>query len=308
MDIISHGLAGALIAKSGFSQRIGPSATALGVISAVFPDVDFIASAFGPWASLKAHRGITHSFFGLILEALFLAFLFRTFGSYKRFLPLFALAFLGVSSHISFDLMTSFGTQILQPFSAERYALDWIFILDPFFTGSILIALTLGWLLPSRGRVFARAGLIVLVGYIALLAINHQVALGSFREALEERSISYQRVAAMPRPLGPFRWSGFALDDGGVYRAWFSTLKKEPIMLERFKSSPPNRYVLAARNLEEVRIYRWFARFPIETYEEREGRHVVEYSDLRFSGIGGRNLFNLRVVMDDGGRVVRVEF
>ena len=41
-------------------------------------------------------------------------------------------------SHLLLDLATSYGTQILSPFSRRRFTLDWIFIIDPYFTALLL--------------------------------------------------------------------------------------------------------------------------------------------------------------------------
>ncbi len=49
-------------------------------------------------------------------------------------------AAVGVLSHIVFDWITSFGTMFWTPLSRARYSLDWVFILDPIFSGIATLA------------------------------------------------------------------------------------------------------------------------------------------------------------------------
>ena len=56
----------------------------------------------------------------------------------------------GIASHILFDWITSFGIMFWIPFSRRRYALDWVFILDPFFTGIVSLTLFAATIFRSR--------------------------------------------------------------------------------------------------------------------------------------------------------------
>lgn len=307
MDSITHTLAGLTIAKAGFRQRLGKYATAALGISAVFPDIDFIFSFWGPFVSLKMHRGFTHSFPGIIVTSLLLAGIFRLGFRVRNFWAFFGICLIGNLVHVFFDLMTSFGTQLFYPFSTQRYSLDWLFLLDGVVTASLLAPLIIMKGRPHRALPAARIGLAVLALYLTMAAINHHVALQRFKASLQQRGISYAQVAVLPRPFGPFRFSGLAQQEGVIYRAQLSLFSSQVTDWQKFASSIPNRYVLAARNLEEVKFYRWFARFPLETYTASGSQHVVEYMDLRFR-LGGRNSFILRVVMNGKGQVLRIEF
>ena len=63
-DNLTHGLAGALLAQTGFQQRYGPAATVALVVGAELPDLDFLFALGGPVLSFVHHRGMTHSFLG----------------------------------------------------------------------------------------------------------------------------------------------------------------------------------------------------------------------------------------------------
>jgi membrane-bound metal-dependent hydrolase YbcI (DUF457 family) len=70
-DNLTHGLAGVLLAQTGFQQRYGPAATVALVVGAELPDLDFLFTLGGPLLSFVHHRGMTHSLPGGAVLALF---------------------------------------------------------------------------------------------------------------------------------------------------------------------------------------------------------------------------------------------
>ena len=107
MDTVTHALAGTLIAQAGFRQRMGRVATVALTVSAAAPDLDAVPRLGDTVYYLSHHRGITHSFIGGAILALFLAAIFYRFSAYKHYWRLAGLCSLGVLSHIVLDLFTS---------------------------------------------------------------------------------------------------------------------------------------------------------------------------------------------------------
>ena len=68
MDIVTHGLAGALVARAVRSRLPWP-----GVVAAVggglAPDLDVVARFWDPMATITVHRTLTHSVVGGLLVA-----------------------------------------------------------------------------------------------------------------------------------------------------------------------------------------------------------------------------------------------
>jgi len=179
MDPVTHGIAGALIGKAFFANRnssasrpsqlmhsvstarVAILAVALG---AVFPDVDIFVDAFSrdPLAIAHYHRGFTHSFVGLPIFAVVLAALTRVFFSWyakhsgreewtpPSFTFLFAIYATGIASHIILDGFTSFGTRMLNPFSKDRVAWDFLFIIDFILTALLLVPQLAAWVHHRR--------------------------------------------------------------------------------------------------------------------------------------------------------------
>ena len=180
MDPITHGITGALLGKAYFSKReksVARMAIFAATLGAVFPDVDVVADAISrdPLAIVKYHRGITHSFFGLPFFAVGLAALTRWASrKWKIPSPSFAVLTLiygvGILSHILLDGMTSFGTRMWTPFSQQRVAWDWLFIIDFTLTSIGLLPQITAWICRDRAKSRRRALLMWVLFTIATAA------------------------------------------------------------------------------------------------------------------------------------------
>jgi len=174
MDPITHGITGALLGKGFFSKREARVGIFAATLGAVFPDIDVFFEAFShdPLAIVKYHRGITHSFAGLLFFAAFLAWLTRRVA--RRFgietpswLMLTIIYGVGIASHILLDGMTSFGTRVATPFSQERVSWDLLFIIDFTFTAIVLLPQITAWIYARRENNRRRAAMMWVVFSLA---------------------------------------------------------------------------------------------------------------------------------------------
>jgi len=316
----------------------------------MLPDLDLFFLQ-GRIAYLRGHRGWTHSFVLLPLFAFALALLAKFLYRYSRHVPLrvlFVFAAIGIASHIVFDWITSFGIMFWIPFSRRRYALDWVFILDPFFTGIVSLALFAATIFRAKGRLLSTIGVSLLAIYIVLCAALHAAALRAWKRM--DAPPAGTKVAVLPQFLSPFRWLGLSDRGNEIHVAFFdigpfAEGKSSPRPPERFSQilsslsdyyPPPERarirqYAKAApspalaeaEKTPEVRTYLDFARFPLATVRtEPDGVTSVSFQDLRFlpwfSGPwerergGGmrfrRQPFVYRVRLDRAGRPVDRSF
>ncbi|SRR6266436_1340152 len=161
MDTITHGLAGALIAKAAlcgedmFASRPMNRARMVTwslMLGAIFPDSDILRDWFSsdPLLIVTWHRSITHSLVCMPFFALALAALTRWFARWRKwdapsFRALTGIYAIGILSHIFLDLVTSFGTMIWSPLKWSRPAWDMIFIIDFTFTALLLCPQILAW-------------------------------------------------------------------------------------------------------------------------------------------------------------------
>jgi membrane-bound metal-dependent hydrolase YbcI (DUF457 family) len=170
MDTITHGIAGALMAKALFNgddlfasrpmnrQRIVTWSTMLG---AIFPDSDVFRDLLSrdDLLIISWHRSITHSLLCLPIFALLFAALARRVARWRKwdapsFVVLSGIYAAGILSHILLDLVTSFGTMVWSPLTWSRPAWDLIFIVDFTFTGILLVPQILAWVQerPEKAR------------------------------------------------------------------------------------------------------------------------------------------------------------
>ena len=170
MDTITHGIAGALLAKAAFNgadlfppepvnkRRIITWSLTLG---AIFPDSDVLRDyiSSNPMLIITWHRSITHSLVCLPIWTVLLAALTLAITRWRKwdspsYLTLCGLWAAGILSHIFLDLVTSFGTMIWSPYRWSRPAWDILFILDFGFTAILLIPQLLAWAYedPERSR------------------------------------------------------------------------------------------------------------------------------------------------------------
>jgi inner membrane protein len=345
MDTPSHGLAGAMLNRT-LTERPGARAALwIGFAAALLPDLDFFFLS-NRLDYLRNHRGWSHSFVYLPLFALGVAMLARPFFRRARWRDLWIFGAAGIASHILFDWMTSFGTMFFTPISRVRFSLDWVFILDPFFSGISGLALLLAIMMPARGRRIAAAGTALLGAYILLCGALHARALAAWRRI--DHIPPGGSAAVLPQLLSPFRWLGLSDHDGVVHACFFDVgpfaravptprvpdrlseaLRRLPdfyppaarARIRSFPKPPESEMLARARALPDVQVYLAFARFPLETLtRDRDGFTTVTFEDLRFlpffsgpwargkNGEYTREPFVYRVRLDDAGRPVERGF
>ena len=328
MDTVTHALAGYAIAKTGLTRDTGRWGLTAGVLASVFPDVDSLLGPFlGTEFIVRYHRGLTNSLFLAVPFSLFLAWLFGKISGKKRYWTFFLIWFLEILVHNFLDLVTSYGTMILSPLSRERFALDWVFIIDLFLAGIFLFFVLAMQIWKSKSKVLARLSVVLATLYISLCAGNHFWALSLARSYAVEQDLEAENIASLPQPLSPFHWANYIVTEDTVYRGLVNLSGKDertaspegsllsqvwaqyqPIHLlsyEPWHKFDESRWVESSLVLEGVKTFLWFARFPVVRYEGSPNReHRVTFFDLRFGGIPGRKPFLYEVIFDPKGGIV----
>ena len=153
MDPLSQGSLGAVAAASPARGAELRAAALAGLLAGMAPDLDvLIRSAADPLLFLEYHRQFTHALVfvpvGAGLCALLLFPLLRRWLGWWR---LTAACLLGYGSHGLLDACTSYGTQLLWPFSDARVAWNVVSVIDPLFTVPLAGALAAAMVLRRRG-------------------------------------------------------------------------------------------------------------------------------------------------------------
>ncbi len=208
MDPVTHVAAGVLISQVLPGPAWGWSALA-GVVFGLLPDIDYFLIFSDRLAFIRHHRGFTHSLVAMVLFALLGAGLGRVLGGPRWFRPLFFLGLAVLASHLLLDLATSYGTQILYPFSRKRFTLDWLFIIDPYLTALLLAGAMAALWSAASGRTVGAYFLAAAGVYVLLCGFYHHQALAVARQVFRQASAS--PPACIPRTRHTLTVPGQAL-------------------------------------------------------------------------------------------------
>ncbi len=285
MDNITHSFTGAALSKYLQSRTSDPETIRqskrvlfwLMVGCANLPDADVLIGAFtDPITATQQHRGLSHSVFFAPVLALLPAGLFYWLTKVKDFKVLWITATIGIFLHILFDLVTSYGTQILQPFSDHRYSLDLMFIIDPWFTIPLGILLLLSKI--KKQPIYNKLGFVYLAGYLTLLGVTH--AMNATNLKLFTKS-DLSQSAVLPQPLNPFGYMGLVRTDTAVERYFFAGQDFDV----RSKTFIDSQNVFTDRALQTFEG-NWcfkFSRFPHVVSQANGDTTFVRIYDMQFS-------------------------
>lgn len=232
------------------------------------------------------------------------------------------------------DLLTSYGTMILSPLFDHRFSWGLVFIIDLIFSAIIFFPLMASIYWKKKARWICRGSLIGLVLYILFCGVQHHRAVEltkSFAKNLDEE---VTQVASLPQPISPFRWANYVETRDKIYQGFVDLLRKKSyrslsnqtelrsnisvllttlenlyqppggIHFQPYQKLQDSPWVEKALATESVKFYYWFAQFPVvRSIDSTNGRHRVEFMDLRFLIPGIRLPFVYYVEFDDSGRI-----
>jgi inner membrane protein len=295
--------------RAGLNRKTALATLTL-TLAAEAPDLDVLGSFRGRAFGFAHHRGFTHSFAGVPLDALavvgFVYLVWRLRGRKTKDpnLPprwglLFFYGCLAGLSHILLDFTNNYGVRPFWPFSEKWYSWDIVFIVEPV----MLVLMILGLVVPSlfslidteigarrrgpRGRLAATLALVGIVLMWAVRDYEHRRAV----HALESRTyegIDPLRVSAYPKMIDPFDWDGVVETPAFFALAPVDSLGPEvdPRGQLEIRYKPEETPVtLAAKRSYIGRVYLDWAQYPItetETLSTPEGGYIVHFIDLRY--------------------------
>lgn len=284
MDPVTHIASGVLVGQA-VRDRFPPGRWLVwfAVAAAWAPDIDNLATWFGPEAYMRYHRGITHSFVGGAAMALILTFVWTRFKRNVSFGKLALLGYACVLMHSFLDVITSYGTQIFQPFSDARVSFPVVYIIDPFFTGLLVLLSLVTFFAKKRRKQLALAGLALILAYPAANLGAREYVAASFVKGLQDAGVRFDRVRVIPAAFAPLAWKA-VVEDGETYRlAGLDVLHPDRGPRSRaMRRAAPELLRSLGQEASIFSTYGWFADYPV--VEERmigNGKELV-FSDARF--------------------------
>ena len=186
-------------------------------------------------------------------------------------MPVLALAYLGVLSHVFLDFLNPYGIRLLMPFDSRWLYGDALFIIDPWL-----------WLILGGGIWLARRGgttlpaihaLTLATVYILSMWTNAQAARGIvLDEWRRTRGGEPASLMVGPVPVTPFRRQ-VIVDNGLAYETGIFTWFPAQVSIDRtvVPKNDTDVRVARAREAPHIRGFLVWARFPFWTFEEVSG-------------------------------------
>ena len=290
MDSITHIALGACIGEAAFSKQIGKKALILGAIAQSFPDVDIAASLWlSPTENLLFHRGFTHSIFFGLIAAIPLAF------SVKKILHLqiFSLTKMSVFFclqiwlHALLDTCNAYGTGLFEPFSHQRFSFHLLFVADPFFSLSIVIAFVALIILRnnhSTRRKWLFAGFIPAAAYLFYTIFNKVSIDNKIEQSLSDRHISYNSVIITPTPFNSLLWYVVAAADSGYFIGYRSVFDEDTLTTS-FTYFQKNEDLL--QKVDKATDIKQLIQFAGNYYTLEQTGDTLVFNVLRFGQVAG---------------------
>lgn len=289
MDSLTHIVLGAAIGEAVLGKKIGRKAMLWGALADTIPDFDVFASPCVTDAQqLLVHRGITHSFFFILLMAPLLGWLFskwfkKSEVSWKQWTLLF---FLGMFTHILIDSMTSYGTGWFEPFSSYRVSFNTIFVADPFYTIPFLICVIIALIAkngsPRRVK-WNKLGLWISSFYLLFTIINKWHVHDVMKTSFDEKKYPADNFITTPTPLNNFLWMAYSHDSLGSWIGYYSVFDKTK-NVEYHRVERNDSLLKPFEGDESLRILKQFSQ---GHYAITQMDSSIYFNDIRFGQMAG---------------------
>jgi len=300
--------------RAGLNRKTALATLTL-TLAAEAPDLDVLSRFGGQAFSFAHHRGFTHSFVGVPLDAAavvgFVYLIWRLRGRKlkdpnlpPRWGLLFLYACLAGLSHILLDFTNNYGVRPFWPFYEKWYSWDIVFIVEPVMLGLLF----LGLIAPGffalidreigtrpgrpRGRVAATLALAGVVLMWGVRDYEHRRAVNALAARSYENAEPV-RVSAYPTMTDPFHWYGVVETSNFFALAPVSSLDPEVDpegQIEIHYKPEETPITLAAKKSYMGRVYLDWAQYPItetEVVSAPEEGYIVHFQDLRYLQMPG---------------------
>jgi membrane-bound metal-dependent hydrolase YbcI (DUF457 family) len=284
VDPVSHLLFARMVAALRTSHQVPRGVVAATVLGGIAPDIDATLMAVGWDVYLRWHEVGTHALAGTPLVALGTAAFVRTWVPATPLMPLAVGAWLGVLSHVFFDLYSGATIGLLWPFTTEVVSAPVVAMADPIVVAVLLLGATALWVWPRVPRTAAALVMTVLALVSAAKLTTRVWATAAYARAAAATGLPTERVALEAVWGSWTAWQVFdRLPDGRV-RAWRADGWTGQAAV-RFEQSPLHDAPFARQSLTDFATARNFVPthpFVFATYRHNGEGSVVFWSDARF--------------------------
>lgn len=288
MDSLTHIVLGACMGELLAGKKMGKKAMLLGAAAQSLPDIDFVAGLWStPSEDLLAHRGFTHSFLFIMLLTPLLSFLAKRWSKLQAVSLKSWFIFFGVQMaiHVLIDAMNTYGTGWWEPFSHARIACDVLFVADPLFTLSLVVASCA--LLFKKGfavrKRWALGAILLSLSYLVYAGYNKSVVSEVVESSLADKKIFYEEYFTTPTPFNSWLWYVVVKDTAGFYIGYRSVFDQSSSMPLTYVARQDSLLVpfLGQEDLQHL------LRFSKGYYTVQQWGDSLVLNDIRFGQIMG---------------------
>ena len=217
MDPLSQGAFGAIFAQTIANKKKLLVGSILGCIAGLAPDLDiFIRSSTDPLLKLEFHRQFTHALVFIPIGALLVTLLSRVlFKNYLSWTETYFFCLLGYATHGLLDACTSYGTQLLWPFSDVRISWNNISVIDPLLTIPVITFVITTIL--SKNKLIPFLGIFYIFLYLGFGLIQENRAEEVGKSIALMRGHESKRLTVKPSLGNLFLWKTIYEDKGFYY-------------------------------------------------------------------------------------------
>ncbi|MFM9985902.1 MAG: metal-dependent hydrolase [Flavobacteriales bacterium] len=292
MDSLSQIVLGAAVGEVMLGKKIGNRAQLIGAIGGTIPDLDIFLNPFftDEITKLQIHRGYSHSMFVHLLLALPFAWLcYKLIRERKpkikgqsldeeytlpspspkiTFRYWYLTWYLFFLTHTLLDCCTTYGTQLLLPFTNYLIGFNNIAVVDPFWTLPFMFMLIVCLFIkrhnPKRIK-WAWAAIAYSMLYMVFTLVNKYTVHNQFKDELARQNIQVENLYTSPSMFNNILWSGIATTQDSIYVGEYSLMQHRDEV--KWTSFPRHLEVLAAHpSQREIKVLEWFG----------QGKHFVK--------------------------------
>ena len=261
MDPLTHGLVGAALGGLVAPRAQIKAGLSAGFVSAMLADLDVLLSrADDPLFQLELHRQFSHALtFTPIGAAMALALLWTWLRRSMTLPRAYLVCSAAYASAGPLDACTSYGTQLLWPFSSGRYAFNLVAVVDPVITIGLVLALLVAW--RSRRRLACTLALLWLAFWLGYGAVQQARVLQVVLELQRSRGHQAVRTVLKPTLGNQILWRATYRTDKTVFTDGVRVGPFSQPQLFPGTSAPLVLVEQEARALQGTQVYRDLQRF-----------------------------------------------
>ncbi|WP_158684736.1 metal-dependent hydrolase [Pseudoalteromonas sp. T1lg48] len=242
MDPLTHVLIGALVAQLPAAKPLSEDAgadtctktdwklrAAIGAAVALFPDIDYLLFWLNPLDFLAYwHRAETHSLLLSPVWAALISYLLCKLLRLANAALVFTICWLAILSHLVADTLTVYGTRWFAPLSDMQFSWDLLFIVDPYFTLSVMLAGLLFYICRKKTCHQKRYHLAALSPPLLYLAAVLGIKLTLMAQIQQQTPAPAASSRLLPQPFSPLYWQLLSEDEEHIYQAYIK-FKTDPL-------------------------------------------------------------------------------